>query len=39
MHLTDIFIKRPVLATVVVCYGAYQLWRRWQNGWRFEAAK
>ena len=32
-------VPRPVLATVVVCYGAYQLWRRWQNGWRFEAAK
>ncbi len=28
---------RPVLAVVVFGFGAYQLWRRRQNGWRFEA--
>ncbi|MDA1089342.1 MAG: tripartite tricarboxylate transporter permease [Proteobacteria bacterium] len=28
---------RPVLATIVIGFGAYQLWRRRQNGWRFEA--
>ena len=32
-------VPRPVLATIVVGFGAYQLWRRWQNGWRFEAAE
>lgn len=30
---------RPVLATIVAGYGAYQLWRRRQNGWTFEAAE
>ena len=32
-------ITRPMLATIVLGFGAYQLWRRWQMGWRFEAAK
>ena len=31
-------IPRPVLAVVMIGFGAYQLWRRRQNGWRFEAA-
>ncbi|MCH7865145.1 MAG: tripartite tricarboxylate transporter permease [Proteobacteria bacterium] len=31
-------IPRPVLATVMIGFGAYKLWRRKQNGWRFEAA-
>ncbi len=30
-------IARPVLATVLIGFGAYQLWRRRQNGWRFDA--
>ncbi len=30
-------IPRTVLAMVLIAYGAYQLWRRRQNGWRFEA--
>ncbi|MFP6711424.1 MAG: tripartite tricarboxylate transporter permease [Rhodospirillales bacterium] len=30
---------RTVLAAIVLCFGFYQLWRRWQNGWRFEAEK
>jgi len=30
-------VPRPVLATIVVSFGAYQLWRRAQNGWQFEA--
>ena len=30
-------ITRPVLATVLIGFGAYQLWRRRQNGWRFDA--
>ncbi len=30
---------RPVLATIMAGFGAYQLWRRQQNGWRFEAAE
>ena len=29
---------RSVLAVIVFGFGAYQLWRRRQNGWRFEAA-
>ncbi len=31
-------VPRPVLATIVFGYGVYQLWRRAQNGWRFETA-
>ena len=31
-------VPRPVLATIVVGYGAYQLWQRARNGWRFETA-
>ena len=27
---------RPALAVIVFGFGAYQLWRRKQNGWRFE---
>jgi putative tricarboxylic transport membrane protein len=30
---------RPVLATIVAGFGAYQLWRRRQNGWAFESAE
>jgi len=30
-------IPRTVLAMVLIAYGAYQLWRRRQNGWRFQA--
>jgi len=30
-------VPRPVLATIVVSFGAYQLWRRAQNGWQLEA--
>jgi putative tricarboxylic transport membrane protein len=30
-------VPRPLLATIIVGYGAYQLWRRQRNGWRFEA--
>jgi len=30
---------RPALAALVFGFGAFQLWRRWRNGWRFEAAK
>ena len=29
-------VPRPMLATVVAGYGAYQLWRRARNGWRLE---
>ncbi len=32
-------VPRPVLATIILGYGAYQLWRRQRNGWRFEAAE
>ncbi|MBT8004959.1 MAG: Tat pathway signal protein, partial [Rhodospirillales bacterium] len=28
---------RPTLAVIVFCFGGYQLWRRKQNGWKFEA--
>ncbi|MBT7942564.1 MAG: Tat pathway signal protein [Alphaproteobacteria bacterium] len=28
---------RPVLAASLFSFGAYQLWRRWKNGWQFEA--
>ena len=31
-------VPRPVLATIVLGFGAYQLWRHRQNGWRFETA-
>jgi hypothetical protein len=30
---------RSTLAVVVFGFGAYQLWHRKQNGWRFEAEK
>jgi putative tricarboxylic transport membrane protein len=31
-------VPRPVMATIVAGLGAYQLWRRSQNGWQFETA-
>ena len=31
-------VPRPVMATIVAGFGAYQLWRRYQNGWQFETA-
>jgi putative tricarboxylic transport membrane protein len=31
-------IPRPVVATVVLAYGAFTLWRRARGGWRLEAA-
>ena len=31
-------VPRPLLAAIILGYGAYQLWRRRQNGWRLEAA-
>jgi putative tricarboxylic transport membrane protein len=31
-------VPRPVMATIVAGFGAYQLWRRSQNGWQFETA-
>ena len=31
-------IVRPVVATVVLAYGAFTLWRRARGGWRLEAA-
>jgi len=30
-------VPRPVLATIVVGYGAYVLWRRWRSGWALTA--
>ena len=30
-------IPRPVVATVVLVYGAFTLWRRARGGWRLEA--
>jgi len=29
-------VPRPVLGAIVAAFGAYHLWRRWQNGWRFK---
>ncbi len=31
-------IPRPVVATVVLAYGAFMLWRRARGGWRIETA-
>ena len=30
-------VPRPILATLVAGFGLWTLYRRWQNGWRFEA--
>jgi hypothetical protein len=30
-------IPRTILATVVLAYGAFTLWRRVQDGWRLKA--
>jgi len=30
-------IPRPILATLLAGYGLWTLYKRWQNGWRFEA--
>lgn len=30
-------VTRPVLAALLFGFGAYQLWRRGQNGWQYEA--
>jgi hypothetical protein len=30
-------VNRPILATIVLAYGAYTLWRRAQGGWQLEA--
>ena len=32
-------VTRPILATIVLAYGAYTLWRRAQGGWQLEAVK
>ena len=29
-------VPRPVLATIIISYGAYTLWRRAQDGWHIE---
>jgi len=29
-------IPRPVIATIVVVYGAYTLWKRWKSGWKLD---
>jgi len=31
-------IPRPILATLLAGYGLWTLYKRWQNGWRFEAS-
>ncbi len=31
-------IPRPILATLLAGYGLWTLYRRWQNGWQFEAS-
>ncbi len=30
-------VTRPILATIVLAYGAYTLWRRAQGGWKLES--
>ena len=32
-------VTRPVLATIVLAFGAYTLWRRAQGGWQLEAVE
>jgi putative tricarboxylic transport membrane protein len=32
-------VTRPILATIVLAYGAYTLWRRAQGGWQLEAVE
>jgi hypothetical protein len=29
-------VARPLIAALVLTYGAVVLWRRWRSGWRLE---
>ena len=29
-------IPRPVIATIVLAYGAHTLWKRWKSGWKLD---
>jgi hypothetical protein len=31
-------LPRPVIATIVVVYGARTLWKRWKSGWELDAS-
>ena len=31
-------VPRPVIATIVVVYGAWTLWKRWKSGWELDAS-
>ncbi|MDA0304812.1 MAG: tripartite tricarboxylate transporter permease [Proteobacteria bacterium] len=32
-------VPRPIFATLVLCYGAWELWKRWKSGWKLPAAE
>ncbi|NQU61570.1 MAG: tripartite tricarboxylate transporter permease [Rhodospirillales bacterium] len=32
-------VPRPILATVVLAFGAHTLWKRWKGGWKLETVE
>ncbi len=32
-------VPRPIFATLVLCYGAHALWKRWKSGWKLPTAE
>jgi putative tricarboxylic transport membrane protein len=32
-------IPRPIVATLVIAYGSWTLWKRWKSGWRLDLAQ
>ena len=30
-------VARPVIAIIVLGFGAYTLWKRWKSGWKIAA--
>jgi hypothetical protein len=31
-------VPRPTIATIVVGFGSWTLWRRWKSGWQLDAS-
>jgi hypothetical protein len=31
-------IPRPIIAAIIVIFGAYTLWRRWRSGWALDSS-